>query len=98
MNETENTRRAVRLRVTGRVHGVGFRDFVQDQATRRELVGWVRNRRDGSVEAVLVGPAEAVDALIAACREGPPAAKVIDVEASDYTGTFLSGFMGLPTE
>jgi acylphosphatase len=98
MNEGESVRHAVCLRVTGRVQGVGFRDFVHREAATRELDGWVRNRRDGSVEAVVVGPPEAVDAVIAACREGPRAAVVKDVDVSDYTGTFLSGFMVLPTE
>jgi acylphosphatase len=98
MNETESVRRAVRLMVKGRVHGVGFRDFVRREAAERELDGWVRNRRDGSVEAVVVGAADAVDALIEVCRAGPTAAAVRDVEVADYTGTFLSGFMVLPTE
>jgi acylphosphatase len=98
MNQAESSRRSVRLRLTGRVQGVGFRDFVQREAAARELDGWVRNRRDGSVEAVIVGAGDAVDALIAACRDGPAAAVVAEVEVSDYSGTFLTGFMVLPTQ
>jgi acylphosphatase len=61
----------------GRVQGVGFRAFVEFQAIKLDLEGWVRNRRDGSVEAVFSGPAEAVEAMIALCRRGPSAAQVV---------------------
>jgi acylphosphatase len=64
------------ISVRGRVQGVGYRAFVADEATGRGIAGWVRNRRDGSVEAVLSGPAEAVQAMIAACRRGPWGARV----------------------
>ncbi|HEX5212439.1 MAG TPA: acylphosphatase [Pseudolabrys sp.] len=57
--------------VHGRVQGVGFRDFVEREALRRGLEGWVRNRRDGSVEAVFKGDAALVAAAIEACRRGP---------------------------
>jgi acylphosphatase len=60
----------------GRVQGVGFRAFVEFQATGLDLEGWVRNRRDGSVEALFSGPAEAVATMIALCRRGPSAAHV----------------------
>ena len=56
--------------VRGRVHGVGFRAFVEHHAIQRGLAGWVRNRRDGSVEAVFAGPLATVDAMIEACRSG----------------------------
>ncbi len=62
--------------VRGRVQGVGYRAFVEHEALRRGLQGWVRNCRDGSVEAVFAGPQEVVDAIIAACRRGPYAARV----------------------
>ena len=62
--------------ISGRVQGVGYRYFVERQAQTRDLEGWVRNRRDGSVEAVLSGPADAVTAVIAACRRGPSSARV----------------------
>ena len=69
----------------GRVQGVGYRAFVQDQALRLELDGWVRNRRDGAVEAVFAGPEEAVAAALAACHRGPPGARVdaVDPEEGD---------------
>ena len=62
--------------ISGRVQGVGYRYFVEQAARSRDLEGWVRNRRDGSVEAVFAGPAEAVTAMIAACRRGPSSARV----------------------
>jgi len=62
--------------IRGRVQGVGFRAFVEFQATGLDLEGWVRNRRDGSVEAVFCGPTEAVEAMIAMCRQGPSSAHV----------------------
>ena len=62
--------------VHGRVQGVGYRAFVEHEALRRGIEGWVRNRRDGSVEAVLAGDADAVTAMIEACRRGPYAARV----------------------
>lgn len=72
-------RRSVRLEITGRVQGVWYRAWTEQEARRRNLDGWVRNRRDGHVEAVLAGAADQVEAMIAACRSGPPAAKVDDV-------------------
>jgi len=62
--------------VSGRVQGVGYRYFVEREAQSRNLEGWVRNRRDGSVEAVFAGPEQAVTAMIAACRRGPSSARV----------------------
>ena len=62
--------------VRGRVQGVGFRAFVEFQAIKLDLEGWVRNRRDGSVEALLAGPEAAVAAMIALCRQGPSASHV----------------------
>jgi acylphosphatase len=89
--------RTVRLVVTGRVQGVGYRAFVEDQAEAHGLWGWTRNRRDGSVEAVFHGAAAAVDAAIAACRRGPPAAVVTGVAVSDEPGPPPAGFRVLPT-
>jgi acylphosphatase len=79
--------RIVRLMITGRVQGIGFRAFVEYEATRRRLRGWVRNRRDGAVEATIAGPAEAVEAVIDACRRGPPSARVdfVDVQEEEQT-------------
>jgi len=62
--------------VRGRVQGVGYRAFVEHEALRRGLEGWVRNCRDGSVEAVFSGAQEKVDAMMEACRRGPYSARV----------------------
>jgi len=67
--------------VRGRVQGVGYRAWVEDEALRRGLEGWTRNRRDGSVEAVFAGAPDAVATMIAACRRGPPSARVEAVDA-----------------
>ena len=88
--------RAAHVTITGRVQGVGFRAFVEDEARMRGLAGWVRNRQDGSVEAVLLGDAAAVEAMLAACRRGPRAAAVTEVSATDYTGPPLTRFSVLP--
>jgi acylphosphatase len=67
----------------GRVQGVGYRAFVEHEALRLGLEGWVRNRRDGTVEAVLSGADDVVAAMIDACRRGPPAARVEAVDAEE---------------
>lgn len=69
-----------RLRVIGFVQGVGYRDALRAEAERQGVSGWVRNRRDGNVEALLQGPADRVEAVIAWSRAGPPAARVLDVQ------------------
>jgi acylphosphatase len=65
--------------VHGRVQGVGFRAFVEVEALRRGIEGWVRNRRDGSVEAVFAGEAYAVASMIEACQRGPSYGARVDV-------------------
>ena len=72
--------RTVHLRIEGRVQGVGYRAFVERQAIGLGLSGWVRNRHDGSVEAVLQGIPGTVEAMIVLCRSGPAAARVDRVE------------------
>ena len=71
--------KAVHVVVHGRVQGVGFRAFVEQQAAIHDLGGWVRNISDGSVEAVLSGETDAVDAAVTACRTGPRGARVTEV-------------------
>lgn len=71
----------VRVEITGHVQGVGFRYAMRAEARRRGVCGWVRNRRDGSVEALLQGDADAVRALIDWARQGPPGARVAEVRA-----------------
>ena len=69
--------------IHGRVQGVGFRAFVEDTAERLGLEGWVRNRRDGTVEAVFAGPEQTVAAAIEACRTGPRSARVTNVDVAE---------------
>ena len=66
--------------IRGRVQGVGYRYWVEQQARARGLEGWVRNRRDGRVEALFAGPPDVVSGMIALCRRGPAAARVDAVE------------------
>jgi acylphosphatase len=64
------------VNVRGRVQGIGYRAWTEDEALARGVEGWVRNRRDGSVEALFVGTDEAVAAMVEACRTGPLGARV----------------------
>jgi acylphosphatase len=84
--------RRVRAIVRGRVQGVAFRWATAEAAKRAQVSGWVRNRADGTVEAVFEGPAEAVATLLAFVRRGPPAARVQAVEASDEPPCGEHGF------
>ncbi len=85
--------RTVRVEVHGRVQGIWYRATAQGQARRLGLDGWVRNCSDGSVQLLLQGAAAGVDAMLAWCRVGPPAADVtqVDVADADHDDT-LSGF------
>jgi acylphosphatase len=79
---------AKQLRISGLVQGVGFRYSMVEEARVLGLSGWVRNRRDGTVEAVVDGPPEAVNAILAWARRGPPGARVTDVQIADVSGNF----------
>jgi acylphosphatase len=87
----------VRVAIRGRVQGVGYRYWLAQRATARGLEGWVRNRRDGSVELRATGEDAAVKALIEACRQGPRAAIVSDVAVSDAEDDGSEGFSARPT-
>jgi acylphosphatase len=87
----------VRVRIRGRVQGVWYRGWTVDQARRLGLSGWVRNRRDGSVDAVFSGPEQMVRAMIALCRQGPPPALVREVTEEVETGPVETGFHQAPT-
>jgi acylphosphatase len=76
--------------IRGRVQGVGYRAWVEDEATARNLEGWVRNCRDGSVEAVFAGSEDVVSEMIAACRRGPPSARVEAVREDAGTPDMLN--------
>jgi acylphosphatase len=86
-----------RLVIHGRVQGVGYRYSMLAQASRIGVTGWVRNRHDGTVEAVIAGPAALLDDMIAWARQGPPGSKVTDIVVEDTKGAF-QGFEILPTE
>jgi acylphosphatase len=81
-----------RVIVHGRVQGVWFRGSTQIEAQRAGVSGWVRNRRDGSVEAVFEGAADAVASMVAFCRRGPGAARVTHVEEFVEEPEGLRGF------
>jgi acylphosphatase len=81
-----------RVVVHGFVQGVFFRDTVRNRARAVSVAGWVRNNRDGTVEAVFEGEPEAVERLVAFCREGPPGARVDQVEVIAEELESLSGF------
>ncbi len=84
--------RTVRLTVTGRVQGVGYRMWAERTASALRIRGWVRNRTDGSVELLASGEDDAVSRLIAACREGPRASIVTDVAVADAEDDGSVGF------
>ena len=86
-----------RLTIRGHVQGVFFRNWTVAQAQALGLRGWVRNRRDGSVEVLAFGPDEAVAALTERCREGPPAARVDHVAVEEAHGTPPEAFSQAPT-
>ncbi len=94
-------RRRVLVRIHGKVQGVWFRAWTQETASRLGLQGWVRNRRDGTVEALFDGPNEAVDAMLEACREGPRLAQVTGIEGQEQpepeAGQGVPGFHQRPT-
>jgi acylphosphatase len=88
------------LRISGRVQGVGYRDALRREALACGLAGWVRNQRNGSVEALLQGDARSVEDVIAWARRGPPAARVDRVDARPAQGESdrpYAGFEVLPT-
>src|SRR4051794_23322577 len=86
-----------RLRIYGRVQGVFFRNWAIGEAQALGITGWIRNRTDGSVEALAFGEAEALDAFTAKCREGPPAAEVERMDVEAVEGEPPEGFRKAPT-
>jgi acylphosphatase len=89
--------RAMRLRISGRVQGVGYRAWAVRMAARHGLRGWVRNRADGSVEALVIGDEPTVAAMVEACRRGPRAATVTDVAAGEAEDDGSPDFAARPT-
>jgi len=82
------------IRVTGRVQGVGYRYALRDEAMRLGVTGWVRNRADGSVEALLQGSDESLKRLIDWARRGPPVARVIQLEEQPPAAQFDRPYSG----
>jgi acylphosphatase len=93
----DDQQRAVLVRIEGRVQGVWFRGWAVQEAIRRGLSGWVRNRSDGTVEAVFAGPISVVDAMLAACHDGPPSALVTAVTFRPADPPERPGFHALAT-
>ncbi len=85
------------LEIAGRVQGVGYRDWLRNEAKLRGISGWVRNRENGTVEAVVAGEAEAVAQIIEACRNGPRWARVDEIVQAEAAPPDQLGFQKLPT-
>jgi acylphosphatase len=79
---------AKHLVISGRVQGVGFRYSMAEEAERLGVTGWVRNRRDGTVEAVLDGAPDSIEVILAWARRGPPSARVTEVRISETAGSY----------
>ena len=97
MSEPRGEARTVRVRIEGGVQGVGYRYWTERVAGELGLAGWVRNRRDGTVEALFAGPADDVAQMLERCKTGPPSARVIAVKVVEEDGTAPTGFDVLPT-
>ena len=89
--------RIVRVLISGRVQGVGYRAWAAQTARSLRLKGWVRNTRGGPVEALFAGEANQVDEMIKLCRRGPPLAAVLEMTVSEVADPAPAGFSVLPT-
>ncbi len=90
-------KRTVHIRIEGRVQGVNFRGWAREQADLLGLSGWIRNRRDGAVEALFAGDAKAVSRMLDLCRAGPRDARVEGIEIIQDGGVAPEGFAIKPT-
>ncbi|MCO5568834.1 hypothetical protein L7F22_022535 [Adiantum nelumboides] len=90
--------KTVNVRVKGTVQGVFYRNWTVETARKFGLDGWVRNRRDGSVEAVFAGKPSVVDNMIESCKSGPPAAVITGVNVLPFSSAISPGFEQRPTE
>lgn len=85
------------VRIRGKVQGVWYRAWITDEAERHGLRGWVRNRRDGSVEALFAGELKSIETMIALCRIGPPLARVDSISSEATAEDPPAGFELRPT-
>lgn len=97
MSETPSEFKAVRARIYGKVQGVWYRGWTQSNAQRLGLYGWVRNREDGTVEALLCGAPHVVDRMLALCMKGPQLARVDRIETEPAKGIAARRFEVKPT-
>ncbi len=97
MNTDKGDFTHLRLRIEGRVQAVGYRDYVIAEAVRLGVDGWIRNRADGTVEALVSGPNAAVETLVGLCMKGSPGATVRDVEMHKAEAPPEKGFSRRPT-
>jgi acylphosphatase len=97
MGDASTGRRSVRVRIEGRVQGVGYRYWTERVAVALGLAGWVRNRRDGTVEALFCGPTADVAQMLAHCRDGPPGSEVTAVTVLQEDCDAPAGFDVQPT-
>ena len=89
--------KAIKVRIIGQVQGVFFRVWAKEKADNLGVMGWIRNRLDGELEGLFVGPEEAVDALVAVCREGPKPALVDEIKIEPVQGITPANFQIKPT-
>jgi acylphosphatase len=88
---------SVHVRIEGRVQGVWYRAWTVEEARKRDLTGWVRNRHDGTVEAVFCGPVEIVKSMILACQDGSPHARVDRIHEEPSLEDGFTSFEKRPT-
>ena len=91
------TSKAIKVRISGQVQGVFFRVWAKEKADNLGVMGWIRNRLDGDVEGLFVGPEDAVDALVAVCREGPKPALIDEIKIEPAQGITPANFQIKPT-
>jgi acylphosphatase len=97
MTDESDAITTLRLRIEGSVQGVGYREFVLAHARELEVDGWIRNRSDGTVEALVSAPNATAEKLIAFCIKGPPAARVANVDMHQAEPPAEKGFRRRPT-
>jgi acylphosphatase len=95
MSETDFT--SLRLRIEGQVQAVGYRNFIIEEARKLGVDGWVRNRSDGSVEALVSGETKAVEALIALCAKGPEGSRIKHIDMENVETPDEKGFNRRPS-